>query len=491
MPVAARNLFFHIRARCLPAGSGDLIFVAVVAVFHHVVDANAFIAVIIVVGLPDGAEAVDAQFPVVTEIPAERIDFAAVQFATKRHAFLIRLAIRDDFISCNVYNQFAIGRMQFVAAVAKVEVKSTVRAERETVNSMVVLSSLDAREEHFLAIGFGVAVIVVEAEHAVARGDNDSIAQHADSVSRIDVAALIEHRFLVGHAVAVSVFQNQNAVAFSSIRIVAVGKSSIVNDFANPDATKMIDVDVRWAEQHRFGGEELQLNAVGHIEARNSVLWRAINGSVLSDRSPSRRVNKELHTGAHSLIGTTIVEAGASNKLLVTFRQFEVDNRIGMSADTELNRLARDSHIAAVGVFVDADIAPVGGGVLPFQVGEFQLALWPDKFWLGPVRPVAAVTVAAVCDNKVQILLPLDVGFNLCGVPRCICRNKRCRRNRFRWSGETRLICECRNTQCGREISRGKTSGGTMEKVHGGKPPVDQVGMQGSVLRPEKPQAEL
>jgi hypothetical protein len=73
--------------------------------------------------------------------------------------------------------------MQFFAAVAEVEVQSTVGAKRKAVNAVIVLSSLDAGEEHFLAIGFGVAVIVVEAEHAVAGGDDDSIAQHTDSVS--------------------------------------------------------------------------------------------------------------------------------------------------------------------------------------------------------------------------------------------------------------------------------------------------------------------
>jgi hypothetical protein len=44
-------------------------------------------------------------------------------------------------------------------------------------------------------------------------------------VSRIDFAALIEDSFLVGHAVVIGVFQNQNAVTFDSLCIVAVGDS--------------------------------------------------------------------------------------------------------------------------------------------------------------------------------------------------------------------------------------------------------------------------
>jgi hypothetical protein len=75
-------------------------------------------------------------------------------------------------------------------------------------------------------------------------------------VSRIDVAALIENCFLVGHAVAVGVFQNQNAVAFDSLRIVAVGEAAIVDDFAHPNTAEMIDIDIRWTQQHRFGGKQ-------------------------------------------------------------------------------------------------------------------------------------------------------------------------------------------------------------------------------------------
>ena len=152
MPVAARNLVFHIRARRLPAGSGDFVLVAVVAVFHHVVDTHAFVAVVIVVGLPDRAEAVDAQFPVVTKVPAERIDFASVQFAAKRHAFLIRLASGSHFVSSNIDDDRTVRIVQFFTSVAEVEVKSTVWAERKAVNSVVVLSPLDAGEEHFFAI---------------------------------------------------------------------------------------------------------------------------------------------------------------------------------------------------------------------------------------------------------------------------------------------------------------------------------------------------
>ena len=96
-------------------------------------------------------------------------------------------------------------------------------------------------------------------------------------MSRIDFAALIEDSFFVSHAVVVGVFQNQNAVTFDSLCIVAVGEASIVDDFANPDTSEMIDVDVRWAEQHRFGCEQLHFNSVSYIKSGDSVFRRSID----------------------------------------------------------------------------------------------------------------------------------------------------------------------------------------------------------------------
>ena len=57
---------------------------------------------------------------------------------------------------------------------------------------------------------------------------------------RVDVAALVENFFAVDHAVAIGVFQNQDAVTLRPFAIVF----AVVNDFANPHAATMIDVNV-------------------------------------------------------------------------------------------------------------------------------------------------------------------------------------------------------------------------------------------------------
>ena len=56
VPVAFRDFGVHAGSRRLPAGTGQLVFVAVVAELHDEIDAHAAVAVVIVVALPQRAE---------------------------------------------------------------------------------------------------------------------------------------------------------------------------------------------------------------------------------------------------------------------------------------------------------------------------------------------------------------------------------------------------------------------------------------------------
>ena len=60
---------------------------------------------------------------------------------------------------------------------------------------------------------------------------------------RIDVATLVEDGFLVGSAVAICVFENQDAIACFTDRVISVCEVAVVDDLANPNTTTMIDVD--------------------------------------------------------------------------------------------------------------------------------------------------------------------------------------------------------------------------------------------------------
>ena len=71
-------------ARLAPVCAGDFVGVAEVAAFHDVVDADAAVAVVVVVGLPDGAEGVDGDLVVVAEVLGEGLEVGAVEVACGR-----------------------------------------------------------------------------------------------------------------------------------------------------------------------------------------------------------------------------------------------------------------------------------------------------------------------------------------------------------------------------------------------------------------------
>jgi hypothetical protein len=76
MPMALGNVILLVGATRAPAGAGHFVGVAVVAELHHEVDADALIAVVVVVRLPEGAEGIDGDLVVVAEVPADGVDAA-------------------------------------------------------------------------------------------------------------------------------------------------------------------------------------------------------------------------------------------------------------------------------------------------------------------------------------------------------------------------------------------------------------------------------
>lgn len=286
----------------LPAGAGEFILVAVVAIFHDKVDADASIAVVIVVGLPDGAEAVDAEFPVVAEVPAQRFDSTAIQFAAEGHTFLVRFASGSNFVAGEIDDDFSVRRVQLFTAVAEVEVQSAIRSEGEAVDTVVVLRALDSGEHDFASIGPQVSVIVIETEHAVTGRDNDSVAEDADTVCRIDVTSLMEDSLSICFTVVIGVFEYEDAVAFRAVGVIAIGKSAVVDNFADPDASEMVNVDIGRAEQHGFGGEELDVEFFCDVESGDCSVGSSIDSGSVGDGARCFRVDEELDTAAITLI---------------------------------------------------------------------------------------------------------------------------------------------------------------------------------------------
>ena len=248
---------------------GDLVPVAVVAELHDVVDAHALVTVVVVVALPDRAEGIDRDLPVVAEVPAERLDAGAVELAAEHHAILVGGVAAAHLVAGLVGDDLAVLVVQRSPGVAEIEIQPPVGAEVEGVDAVVVLRAADFGEHQLLAarIRFAVAVPVVEAENVVAGRDDDTVAEHADAVRRIDVHSLVEHRGLVGFGITVGVFEDQDAVALGALALVA----PVVDDLAHPDAPLVVDVDGARAEHHRLAGEELRIEILVDAEAGDGV----------------------------------------------------------------------------------------------------------------------------------------------------------------------------------------------------------------------------
>ena len=210
--MAKRNFGVHSRSRSPPIASRFLVCETVVPKRHHIVDPCCPISIVIVIRLPDGTERVDTHLPVVAEIPSQRFELATVHVAPKDHALVVGFDLVSDFVTRHVNNLFSVFVFDLLSGVPKVEVKFAVRAKHKRVDAVVVLGATDTSKENFLFVGFEIAIGIDQDKYGIVGGDDRSIAQHANAMSRINVTALVESRFFVGNRVAIGVFDDQNPI---------------------------------------------------------------------------------------------------------------------------------------------------------------------------------------------------------------------------------------------------------------------------------------
>ena len=153
VPVLQRHLRLEVGAGNPPAGPRQFVDVAVVAVFHHPVDADAAVAVVVVVALPEAAKGIDCNLIVIPEVVAENLKVAAIWLAAKDHALSEGVARVVDRLAEAVVQQVAVTVMDRPAGVAEVEIEPAVRADRKGVNRMVMLRPSGFGEEHLFAVG--------------------------------------------------------------------------------------------------------------------------------------------------------------------------------------------------------------------------------------------------------------------------------------------------------------------------------------------------
>ena len=401
VPMALRYFGLEIRPRHLPACSGALVDVAVVAPLHDEVDPHPLIAVVVVVALPERAVGIDRDFVVVAEVVAENLEVAAVGIAAEHHPLPVGLAAVVDDIPHPVDDRLALRIVDGVTGVAEVEIPAAVGADGEGMDGMVVLRVAGLCEQRLLPVGDEIAIVIVEHEH-VRRTRHDhlpprSVADDADPQRRIDVAPLVKDLRRVGNAVAVGVFEDEDPVAVGP-RVLA---ATVVGDLAHPHPPRGVDVDIGGAREERFGGEQRRFKLLRDHE-RGSAVSGSDSAAGLRALGAKRRGlgvdGKADRAGA--LVGAAVVEPGPSHQPCGTRRHRHLDHRIGMRADPATDKLAVELQLAPSGVPPFLHLAPLGGGALPFEIDKRLLEAGSLEDRIDPVGPIAPEPVAAVIDDE-------------------------------------------------------------------------------------------
>ena len=137
--MALGDFWFKVDATLAPPGTSHLIGVAIVAVFHHVVDAHTHVAIVVIIGLPKCTVRVRSHFVVVAEVVRQYFEVAAVGIAAKHHPLTVRRSLVVDLVSTHVNHGFTVAIHNLLAVVAKIEVQFAICSLDERVDSVVGL----------------------------------------------------------------------------------------------------------------------------------------------------------------------------------------------------------------------------------------------------------------------------------------------------------------------------------------------------------------
>ena len=259
-----------------PACAGEFLAVAVVATLEDVVDADAVVAVVVVVRLPNVSEGVDCHFVIVAEVVPEHLELAAVRITAKNHSAPVgrscvfeaaHLAAVEHVVAGGVDDQFAVCVVNESAVVAHIPVEFAVRPKHKRVGGMIVLRTPGLGEQQFPVVRFVVSVLVGEHDDVWCAGDNYLVAEHADAKRGVHVTTLIVDLLSIGLAVAVGVLEDQNSVALRPL--VIAGMRPVVNHLTDPHPASVIYVNIGRAEDLRLGGKQRGLQPGVKVELRD------------------------------------------------------------------------------------------------------------------------------------------------------------------------------------------------------------------------------
>lgn len=146
----------------------------------------------------------------------------------------------------------AVGELS--AGIAVVEIQFATGSLRNRVQRVVMIAAVEAGEEDFTLVDGGVKLPVavdVGIDDQVGRaGDVDFVVDDGDAEGSEELGVLDKHAGLVGLAVTIGIFKNDDAVAGGIFALMA----AVVVSLGNPDPTIGIDVHIRrLAEEGRLG----------------------------------------------------------------------------------------------------------------------------------------------------------------------------------------------------------------------------------------------
>ncbi len=282
------NVLLHVGALVAPSLTREFAAITVIAELHDVIDADAAVAVVIVVGLPNAAEAVHGRFPVVAEIPTQSLEIRTVLVATKDHALLVGITTIVDLVSCLVDDRLAVLVLDLPSRVSEIEVEFPIGTEMDGMNAMIVLRTRNTGKKiHRCGIRFVVTILVREHRDAVTNRHHDLVSENAHSVGGVDITTLVEDLYFVRLVVPVGVFEDENPIAICPVVFVP----AVVGNLAHPNAPAVVHVYGRRTQDHRFAGKQARFHFLVYVEVvdRMSGITLVADTSALFGHGPRNR----------------------------------------------------------------------------------------------------------------------------------------------------------------------------------------------------------
>ena len=232
---------------------------------------------VIIVALEKIAEAGERLLVAVAVVVPDDVHVRAIGIhahaeAADPHMAVIALQARDvlQHVGAAHAEGFAAAVGELGTGVALIEIPLPIRSGDEAVQTVIMLAACKTGEQSLPLVRNAVAIGVGVNEQVRRLRDDDLVIEHGDTKWCGEFFLLHEHAALVGFAIVVSVFEDDNAISLRA----AATFAAIVHAFRNIHPTLRIEVDVRRIVEHRRGGPHSDFQAFRHAEHLRWHQWR-------------------------------------------------------------------------------------------------------------------------------------------------------------------------------------------------------------------------